>query len=96
MHATLAAGMLAIIGDAACAQPTNQITKGLESCSQAARLASAICSNVKSDPVRQLDCFQKVREAQLECLEHVLAGTSDGSATPEIPIPGPVSPRMGH
>jgi len=88
-RATLTAAVLAIIGDAAYAQSTNQIIKGLESCSQAARLASAICSNVKSDPARQLDCFQKVRKAQLECLEHLLAGTSDGSAAP-------VSPRTGH
>jgi hypothetical protein len=90
MRATLTAIVLSIVGGGACAQPANEAIKGLESCFQAARLADAICSNAAND--QRLDCFQKARAAQLECLQHVPSGMSAGSAAPEIPTTGIVSP----
>jgi hypothetical protein len=91
MRATLTAIVLSIVGSGACAQPANEGIKGLESCFQAARLADAICSNAAND--QRLDCFQKARAAQLECLQHVPLGLSAGPpAAPEIPTTGTVSP----
>jgi hypothetical protein len=91
MRATLTAIALSIVGGGACAQPANEGIKGLESCFQAARLADAICSNARND--QRLDCFQKARAAQLECLQHVPLGLSAGPpAAPEIPTTGTVSP----
>jgi hypothetical protein len=92
MRATLTTIVLSIIGGAACAQPANEAIKGLESCFQVARLADTICSNATNSPVQRLDCFQKARAAQLECLQHVPSGMSAGSAAPEIPTTGIVSP----
>jgi hypothetical protein len=92
MRTPLTAIVLSIVGGAACAQSANEGIKGLESCFQAARLADAICSNATNDAVQRLDCFRKARAAQLECLEHVPSGTSAGSAAPEIPTTGIVSP----
>jgi hypothetical protein len=93
MRATLTGIVLSIVGGGACAQPANQAIKGLESCFQVARLADAICSNATNDPVQRLDCFQKARAAQLECLQHVPLGLSAGPpAAPEIPTTGTVSP----
>src|ERR1019366_7002513 len=93
MRAPLIAIVFSIVGGAVCAQPANEGIKGLESCFQVARLADAICSNPANDPVQRLDCFQKARAAQLECLEHVPSGMSAGSAAPEVPT-GSVSPGM--
>jgi hypothetical protein len=93
MRAPLIAIVFSIVGGAVCAQPANEGIKGLESCFQVARLADAICSNPANDPVQRLDCFQKARAAQLECLEHVPSGMSAGSAAPEMPT-GTVSPEM--
>jgi hypothetical protein len=91
MRATLTTIALSIVGGGACAQPANEGIKGLESCFQAARLADAICSNATND--QRLDCFQKARAAQLECLQHVPLGLSAGPpAAPEIPTTGTVSP----
>jgi hypothetical protein len=92
MRATLPAIVLSIVGGAACAQPANEAIKGLESCFQGARLADTICSNATNNPVQRLDCFQKARAAQLECLQHVPSGMSAGSEAPEIPTAGTVSP----
>jgi hypothetical protein len=91
MRATLTAIVLSIVGSGACAQPANEGIKGLESCFQAARLADAICSTAAND--QRLDCFQKARAAQLECLQHVPLGLSAGPpAAPEIPTTGTVWP----
>jgi hypothetical protein len=71
----------------------NDGASGLESCFQAARLADAICSRLDNDPVQRLDCFQKTRAAQLECLEHVLSEVSTPKgAAPEHPS-GSVRPE---
>jgi hypothetical protein len=58
---------------------------GLESCFQAARIAGEICSKLPNDPAQRLDCFQKTRAAQLECLGHVLSETPAGPTTPKAP-----------
>jgi hypothetical protein len=77
--------VFSIVGGAALAQPANEEIKGLESCFQAARLADAICSNSANGPVQRLDCFQKARAAQLECLENVASGMAAGPTLPEHP-----------
>jgi hypothetical protein len=83
-HAALTAAVLSMIGGAACAQ--NEGIKGLESCSRAARQAGDVCSNPTNDPVQRLDCLQKARAAQLECLQHVPLGMSAGSEILESPM----------
>ncbi|MEO6782807.1 MAG: hypothetical protein ABI196_18235 [Bradyrhizobium sp.] len=85
MRAFLIAIALLIVGVGASAQSANEGLEGLESCFQAARLSDAICMNLTNSPVQQLDCFQKARAAQLECLQHVPSGTSAKSAVPEKP-----------
>jgi hypothetical protein len=88
----LVATALLIAGSVVGAR-ANDGASGLESCFQAARLADAICSRLENDPVQRLDCFQKTRAAQLECLEHVLSELSPKATTPEPPSgsvrPGP-------
>src|SRR5580704_17458731 len=59
----LAAGII-------CARSANDGVEGLESCFQAARVADGICSKLSDDPAKRLDCLQKTRTAQLECIEH--------------------------
>lgn len=76
----LVAAALLIAGSAVGVRANDGAT-GLELCFQAARLADAICSRLENDPVQRLDCFQKTRAAQLECLEHVL---SEVSPKPEV------------
>src|ERR1019366_8124207 len=92
MRAPLIAIVFSIVGGAVCAQPANEGIKGLESCFQVARLADAICSNPANDPVQRLDCFQKARAAQLECLEHVPSGMPAGTVPSEMPT-GTVSAK---
>ena len=67
------------------ARSANESMTGLESCFQAARIADAICSKLPNDPAQRLDCFQKTRAAQLECLERVLSETPAGPTTPKAP-----------
>ena len=78
----LAAGII-------CARSANDGVEGLESCFQAARVADGICSKLSDDPAKRLDCLQKTRTAQLECIEHVQSepapqnsSTSPSSGTP--------------
>src|SRR5882757_9572010 len=85
MRAPLFAIALSSVSDAVCAQPANGAVTGLESCFQAARIADAICSKLPNDPAQRLDCFQKTRAAQLECLEHVLSATPAEPTTPKAP-----------
>lgn len=56
------------------------------------RFADAICMNLTNSPVQQVDCFQKARTAQLECLQHVPSGPSAKAAVPEPPT-GTISPE---
>ena len=83
MRAPLIAIVLSGVGGAVCAQPANDVAKELETCFQRARAADAICSDPKNGAAERLDCLQKARTSQLECLEQSLRGTSAGSAPPE-------------
>src|SRR3981189_3896592 len=83
MRASLVAGVLSSVGGAVCAQSANETVAGLESCFQSARRADSVCSNLPNDAVQRLDCLQKARTAQLECLQRVPPPTSAGSAAPE-------------
>src|SRR5712675_908291 len=85
MRAPLIAVVLSSVSAAVCAQPANETVAGLESCFQSARRADSVCSNLPNDAVQRLDCLQKARTAQLECLRHVPPPTSDASAAAEKP-----------
>src|SRR6266852_9366741 len=85
MRAPLIAIFLSSVGGAVCAQPANEGAKELEACFQSARRAESICSNLPNDAVQHLDCLQKARTTQLECLRHVPPPTSDASAAAEKP-----------
>jgi hypothetical protein len=84
MRVIFTAALLSIAGGA-CAQGANEGIKGLEACFQAARLADTICASPANDSVQRLDCFQKARTAQLECLQHVPSGMSADPKAPENP-----------
>jgi hypothetical protein len=58
---------------------------GLETCFQAARRSDVVCSNPDNSPEQRLDCFQKARAAQLECLDHVPLGVTGSAASAEAP-----------
>jgi hypothetical protein len=85
MRRPLIAMVLSIAGGAVCAQPANEGTKSLESCFQLARAADAVCSNPANGAVERLDCLEKARQAQLECLEQVSPSMSARTASPEKP-----------
>src|SRR5882672_8143224 len=85
MRASLIAVVLSSVGGAVCAQSANETVAGLESCFQSARRADSVCSNLPNDAVQRLDCLQKARTAQLECLRHVPPPTSDASAAAQKP-----------
>jgi hypothetical protein len=71
---------LCLTGFAAHAQSANESASGLESCFRAARLADTTCSKLSNDPAQHVDCFNKARTAQLECLERVLSEARAPSA----------------
>src|SRR6266849_5522643 len=71
MRAPLIAIVLSSVSAAVCAQSANETVTGLESCFQSARRADSICSNPENDAAQRLDCLQKARTAQLECLQRV-------------------------
>jgi hypothetical protein len=84
-------GSIIILGSGiVSARSANESVTALESCFRAARVADAICSKLPNDPAQRVDCFQKTRSAQLECLEHVLSETPAEPATPKSP---PETPR---
>ena len=83
MRAPLIAIVLGSVGGAVCAQPANEGAKSLETCSQSARTADATCSEPKHGAADRLDCLQKARMSQLECLEHMSRGKAAGSVPPE-------------
>jgi hypothetical protein len=83
--ARLIGGVFILGGGIVSARSANETADALESCFQAARIADAICSKLPNDPALRLDCFQKMRSAQLECLEHVLSETPAEPATPKTP-----------
>ncbi len=65
---------------------------GLETCFQAARRSDVICSSPDNSPEERLDCFQKARAAQLECLDHVPLGVT-GSAAAAVEVPEATAPQ---
>ena len=70
-------------GGIVSARSADESAAALESCFQASRTADAICSKLPDDPALRLDCFQKARSAQLECLDHVISEMQ--AATPKTP-----------
>ncbi len=85
MWARLIGCVFILGGGIVSARSADESVARLESCFQAARIADAICSKLPDDPALRLDCFQKTRAAQLECLEHVLSETPAGPAMPKTP-----------
>ena len=83
--ARLISSVFILGGGIVSARSANESVAALESCFQAARIADAICSKLPNDPAQRVDCFQKMRSAQLECLEHVLSETPAEPATPKTP-----------
>jgi hypothetical protein len=73
------------IGSVRSANESNDSIAGMDSCFRTARVADAICSKLSDDPARRIDCAQKTRSAQLECLERVLSETPAGPGTPKTP-----------
>jgi hypothetical protein len=88
MWIRLFAIMLCCVSSAVYAQSANETVAGLESCFKLARGADSICSNPANDAVQRLNCHQKARTAQLECLERIPPERSAVSGTI------PVSPYM--
>jgi hypothetical protein len=77
-------GSAFILGGAiVSARSADESVAALEACFQASRIADAICSKLTDDSALRLECLQKTRAAQLECLEHLLSETS--AATPKTP-----------
>jgi hypothetical protein len=54
--------------------------KALELCIETARGADTACAKLTDDPTQRLQCFNKARDAQLDCLEHALAEMPTGTA----------------
>jgi hypothetical protein len=83
MWARLIGSVFILAGGIVCARSADEgAAAGLEFCFQAARIADAICSKLPNDPAQRLDCSQKTRAAQLECLEHVLSDMPAGPSAP--------------
>jgi hypothetical protein len=85
MWARLIGGVFILGGGIVSARSADESVAALESCFQAARIVEAVCSKLPIDPAQRLDCFQKTRSAQLECLNHVLSETTARPATPKTP-----------
>ena len=83
--ARLIGSVFVLGGGIVSARSADETLAGMESCFKVARIADAICSKLPDDPALRLDCLQKTRFAQLECLEHVLSETPAGPATPKPP-----------
>jgi hypothetical protein len=79
-----------LLNPAAIAQSVDQSVRGLETCFRAARLADTICEQ-DTDPENRLNCFDKARSVQLECLAHVLPQEPAASEkSSETPLPSSV------
>jgi hypothetical protein len=73
-----------------------QSAEGLEACFRQARLADRICEALTT-PDQRLDCFKKTRDAQLECLTHILPDERTSSTTPpETPSPPSAPPKQAE
>ena len=102
MRALLITVVVSSVSGAVWAQTGSDGVRGLESCFQAAREADATCSSPGNDAAQRLDCFQKARASQLECLEQVAPRPaaeapptnemSTGATARETPTPAAPSP----
>ena len=63
--------MLCCVGSAVGAQAANETVAGLESCFKLVLRADSMCSNLANDAAQHMDCLEKARTAQLECLQRV-------------------------
>jgi hypothetical protein len=81
--ARLLGSVFMLAGGIVSARSAHESMAGMESCFKAARVADAICSKLPDDPALRLDCLQKARSAQVECLEHVLSEMPAGPETPK-------------
>jgi hypothetical protein len=73
--------ILVVSGVVTPARSSEDGVAGLETCFKAARRSDVICSNPDNSPEARLDCFQKARAAQLECLDHVPLGVTESAAS---------------
>jgi Type VI secretion system VasI, EvfG, VC_A0118 len=71
MWVRLFAIMLCCVGSAVGAQAANETVAGLESCFKLVLRADSMCSNLANDAAQHMDCLEKARTAQLECLQRV-------------------------
>jgi hypothetical protein len=79
-----------LAGETDSAQSASESVTRLESCFQAARLADTVCAK-QDDPTQRLDCFEKMRARQVECLEYVLpeAPTASENSVGTAPLAPP-------
>jgi hypothetical protein len=85
MRAAFIVIALSIAGGAGHAQPASEVVKGLDDCFQLTRTADEICSAPANSATERLDCLQKARTAQLECLEHIRQGLAAGPTSKTKP-----------
>jgi hypothetical protein len=83
MSARLIVIALLVAGTAGSARAAEAFGIELELCIQAARDADENCAKLTDDPNQRLQCFQKARGSQLDCLEHALADAPAGNITSE-------------
>jgi hypothetical protein len=57
----------------------DEFGKSLEACIDKARHADATCSRMTDAPTQRLECFEKARADQLNCLEHALSDAPTGA-----------------
>lgn len=83
--------LMFLAGGIVGAQSANDGVARLESCFEMARIAGEICAKLPNDPALRLDCFQKTRAGQLECLEHALSKVDAATPVPQASgsQPGP-------
>jgi hypothetical protein len=85
---------ISIVGGAVCAQPASDGIKALETCFQLTRSADAVCDHPGNAAAERLDCLERARKAQLECIEHVRAGLSSAVPAPPATPPGTGQPEV--
>jgi hypothetical protein len=93
MSARLIVIALLVAGSAGGARAAEAFGIELELCIQTARDADANCSKLTDDPNQRLQCFQKARGAQLDCLEHALAADAPASTMTSEDRSGPALPE---
>ncbi len=86
MWARLTGTLIFLASGVISAQSANENVGRLESCFEMARIAGEICSKLPNDPALRLDCFQKTRAGQLECLEHALSAVNAATPVPREPL----------